>query len=204
VVRALSAEEMAASAVRESSLTTVRALARAVDAREPHTTERSERVAEIAAAIAGELGWDASARVLLHEAALVHDIGRIAVPDEVLLKAGPPSPAERAVVEAHAAAGARIVAGAMSEEQVAWIRSHHERPDGTGYPDGLAGDAIPEGARIIAVADAYDAMTASRPHGPLSRREALRECRAAGGAGLWAPAVDALAAVAQGVRGPAR
>jgi putative nucleotidyltransferase with HDIG domain len=197
VVRALSAEEMAASAVRESSLATVRALARTVDARDPHTHDHSERVAELASAIAAELGWDASARLLLHEAALVHDVGKIGVPDEVLLKPGPLSDPERAVIAAHAAAGARIVAGAMSEEQASWIRAHHERLDGAGYPDGLAGDAIPEGARILALADAVDAMIAPRSdRRTLLPRDALRACRAASGTRFWPPAVDALAAVA--------
>jgi putative nucleotidyltransferase with HDIG domain len=189
---------MAASPVRESSLATVRALARTVDARDPRTHDHSERVAELASAIAGELGWEAPERLLLHDAALVHDIGKIGVPDEVLLSPGPLSDAERAIIEAHAAAGARIVAGAMSDEQASWIRAHHERLDGTGYPDGLAGDAIPEGARILAVADAFDALTASRgDRGPLPLRDALQECRATSGTRFWPPAVDALARVSR-------
>ena len=127
VVTALTAEEMARSAVREQSLATVRALARTVDARDPHTQEHSERVADLAVAIARDLGWSDPQAALLQEAALVHDIGKIGVPDEVLLKPGPLTSQERALIEAHAAAGARIVAGALTEEQVCWIRWHHER-----------------------------------------------------------------------------
>ena len=102
VVTALTAEEMARSAVREQSLATVRVLARAVDARDPHTLEHSERVADLAVAIARDLGWWDPQAALLQEAALVHDIGKIGVPDEVLLKPGPLTSQERALIEAHA------------------------------------------------------------------------------------------------------
>jgi diguanylate cyclase (GGDEF)-like protein/putative nucleotidyltransferase with HDIG domain len=205
VVTALTAEEMARDAAREQSLATVRALARAVDARDPHTQEHSERVADLAVAIAHELGWTDQRAALLHEAALVHDIGKIGVPDEVLLKPGALTEQERALIEAHAAAGARIVAGALTEEQVGWIRSHHERIDGGGYPDGLAGDAIPDGARILSVADAFDAMTAARSYRRrLRTSEALTECRTAAGTQLCPDAVAALEHVAIGRRRPAR
>jgi diguanylate cyclase (GGDEF)-like protein/putative nucleotidyltransferase with HDIG domain len=193
VVTALTAEEMARDAVREQSLATVRALARTVDARDPHTHEHSERVADLAVAIARDLGWSDPQAALLHEAALVHDIGKIGVPDEVLLKAGPLSVQERALIEAHAAAGARIVAGALTEEQVGWIRWHHERVDGGGYPDGLLEPQIPDGARILAVADAFDAMTAARSYRRrLTAPEALAECRTASGTQFWPDAVAAL------------
>ena len=198
VVTALTAEEMAGSSAREHSLVTVRALARAVDARDPHTHEHSERVAELAVAMAAELGWSEPRRTLLLEAALVHDIGKIGVPDEVLLKASPLTEQERALVEAHAAAGARIVTGALTDEQVSWIRWHHESMDGTGYPDRLVGDQIPEGARIIGVADAFDDMTATRSYrNPLARHEALQECLARSGTQFWPAAVQALARAAK-------
>jgi diguanylate cyclase (GGDEF)-like protein/putative nucleotidyltransferase with HDIG domain len=197
VVTALTAEDMARSAVREQSLATVRALARTVDARDPHTHEHSERVADLAVAIARDLGWSDPQAALLHEAALVHDIGKIGVPDEVLLKPGALTAQERAMIEAHAAAGARIVAGALTEEQVCWIRWHHERMDGAGYPEGLTEPMIPDGARILAVADAFDAMTAARRYRrQLSPDEAMAECRAAAGTQFWSAAVDALARVA--------
>ncbi|HTI33640.1 MAG TPA: diguanylate cyclase [Miltoncostaea sp.] len=199
VVTALTAEEMAREAAREQSLATVRALARTVDARDPHTHEHSERVADLAVAIARQLGWDEPQAALLQEAALVHDIGKIGVPDEVLLKPGPLTPQERALIETHAAAGARIVAGALTEEQVGWIRWHHERVDGTGYPDALPEAQIPDGARILSVADAFDAMTAARSYRRrLTPADALAECRAAAGTQFWPDAVAALAEVAPG------
>ena len=205
VVTALTAEEMARSAVREQSLATVRVLARTVDARDPHTLEHSERVADLAVAIARDLGWSDPQAALLQEAALVHDIGKIGVPDEVLLKPGPLTSQERALIEAHAAAGARIVAGALTEEQVCWIRWHHERMDGTGYPDGLTEPMIPDGARILAVADAFDAMTAARRYrSQLTVEDALAECRAASGTQFWSAAVDALARVHPGRPSPVR
>ncbi|MGD9571427.1 MAG: diguanylate cyclase [Thermoleophilia bacterium] len=203
VVTALTAEEMAGSLLREQSLATVRALARAVDARDPHTHEHSERVADLAVAMAEELGWDEARRALLREAALVHDIGKIGVPDEVLLKPGPLTPQERALVEAHAAAGARIVSGALTDEQTEWIHRHHERLDGLGYPGGLTGEAIPDGARILAVADAFDAMSASRSYrSPLSRADALAETRAGAGTQFDPAAVDALMRVADRLPAP--
>jgi diguanylate cyclase (GGDEF)-like protein/putative nucleotidyltransferase with HDIG domain len=198
VVTALTAEEMAGSAMREQSLATVRALARAVDARDPHTHQHSERVAALAVAMSRMLGWGEDRQALLREAALVHDIGKIGVPDDVLLKPGPLTQQERALIEAHAAAGSRIVAGALSDEQAEWIHRHHERPDGTGYPGGLSGDAIPDGARILAVADAFDAMTARRTFRPaLSPADALAEARAGAGTQFAPEAVEALEAVAR-------
>jgi diguanylate cyclase (GGDEF)-like protein/putative nucleotidyltransferase with HDIG domain len=196
VVTALTAEDMARSAARDQSLATVRALARTVDARDPYTHEHSERVADLAVAIARDLGWTDPRAALLREAALVHDIGKIGVPDEVLLKPGPLTAQERAMIEAHAAAGARIVAGALTEEQAGWIRWHHERIDGAGYPDGLSDAMIPDGARILAVADAFDAMTAARSQrGRRTPADALTECRASAGTQFCPAAVDALARI---------
>ncbi len=93
----------------------------------------------------------------------------------------------------HADIGAEILAGVLSDEQVAWVRGHHERWDGAGYPDGLAGDRIPDGARILALADAWDVMTSSRPyHRPLSIAAALAECDRCAGAQFAADAVTAM------------
>jgi diguanylate cyclase (GGDEF)-like protein len=197
VVTALTAEEMAGTALREQSLAAVRALARAVDERLPHTHQHSERVAALAVAIARDLGWDEDRRALLREAALVHDTGVIGVPDDVLLKPGPLTSRERALMEAHAAAGSRIVAGALSAEQAEWIHRHHERPDGRGYPGGLSGDAIPDGARILAVADAFDAMTTERSYRrALAPAEALAAVRDGAGTQFDPAAAAALQAVA--------
>ncbi|MGD9571478.1 MAG: HD-GYP domain-containing protein [Thermoleophilia bacterium] len=96
------------------------------------------------------------------------------VPDAILLKPGPLTPAETLRVRDHAALGAEIVAELLPAGHVAWVRHHHERWDGAGYPDGVAGDAIPEGARLIAVADAWDVMTSDRPYRAALGHEAAR------------------------------
>ncbi len=142
VVEELSAEERVARLERSQSLNAIRVLARAVDAKDPSTRQHSERVAAWAQIIARELGWLAERSAMLHEAGLVHDVGKIGVPDHILFKPDRLSAAEHEEVKQHAALGARIVADVLSADQVAWVRSHHERVDGTGYPDGLTRDAI--------------------------------------------------------------
>ncbi|MCC6830435.1 MAG: diguanylate cyclase [Thermoleophilia bacterium] len=164
VVRALSADERARQLMRGQALNAMRVLARAVDARDRYTAQHSERVAELCVRLATALGWDHPRIVALQEAALVHDVGKIGVPDAILLKASALTEEERLRVEGHAALGAQIVADVLSVEQGAWVRAHHERYDGAGYPDMLAGEDIPQGARILTVADAWDAMTTDRPY----------------------------------------
>jgi putative nucleotidyltransferase with HDIG domain len=157
--------------------TALRALAAVVDARHPVTHNHSLRVAELAFALARELRWPRARARLLYEAALLHDMGKVAIPDRVLLKNGPLSAEEYEVVKHHAALGADIAASVLTEEQASWVRNHHERWDGKGYPDRLARREIPDGARVIAVADAWDVMTQSRPYRtPIDRDEALEEC----------------------------
>jgi putative nucleotidyltransferase with HDIG domain len=174
----------------------VRMLKRIMEAHDPGTMRHCERVAALALRIAAAMGWPAGRRVQLHEAALVHDIGKVGVPDAVLFKRGGLSTAELAVVRRHASLGARILTEALDREQVSWVRSHHERIDGLGYPDGLRGDAIPLGARILAVADSWDAMTAGR-HYMAARpsRDALEECRRHQGLQFDPDVVDALESV---------
>ncbi|MDO9410206.1 diguanylate cyclase [Patulibacter sp.] len=175
------------------TLAAIRALAGAVDAKDPSTQRHSERVAQLAGELAGVAGWDASRIVLLHSAALVHDVGKIGVPDTILLKPGHLTDEEYATVKSHAALGAEIVADLLSREQVQWIRHHHERHDGRGYPDGVSGADFSEGARLLAVADAWDAMTVARPYGsPRPIPEAIEEMKRGMG-GQFAPdAVHAL------------
>lgn len=186
------------AAQRRSPLATRLGLARAVDAKDPSTREHSERVADMSWAIAAALGWGVARRRLLHEAALVHDVGKIAIPDSILFKPARLTPSEYETVKDHSRIGADMLTGVMSVEQVSWVRSHHEWWGGGGYPDGLVGEAIPDGARVIAVADAWDAITSWRPYGePRSAAEALAECRASMGTQFWPPAVVALARAVQ-------
>jgi len=175
VVVDLSATERAARLERVRALDAVRLLAQAVDARDPSTQRHSERVAALACELARVLGWDADRVRRLHEAALVHDVGKIGIPDSVLHKDGPLTLEERTRIQAHAALGAQMVTDVLQPEQVAWVRGHHERWDGGGYPDGLAGEAIPDGARILIVADAVDAMTSARPYRPGRPHDAARD-----------------------------
>ena len=178
VVKELSAVEHAERLERGNAKATILALASAVDAKDPLTRQHSERVAELAGCIAREMGWDPRCVSRLKEAGLVHDVGKIGVPDAVLFKPAGLTPEEFEQVKAHAALGAQIVSEALDVEQVAWVRGHHERFNGTGYPDGLAGADISLGARILAVADAWDVMTSERVYSEaLTPEEALAECR---------------------------
>ncbi len=178
---------------RMRTLGTIRALARAVDAKDATTFRHSERVAALAVRLAGQVGWPVTRIALLGEAALVHDVGKIGIPDAVLFKAGPLTVSEYEAVKEHSTLGARIIEGVLSEEQGRWVLHHHERFDGAGYPDGLAADQIEDGAQIIALADAWDAMVSTRPYRPaLGDEEALAECRDQSGRQFSPVLVDAL------------
>lgn len=165
-------------APRAQALAAVRALARAVDAKDVGTSDHSERVAEVAATIARDMGWPDERIGLLHEAALLHDVGKIGVPDSILANRDHLDAEGRERIQEHAALGSDIVSGLVTAEQCSWIRHHHERIDGLGFPDGLFADQIPEGARIITVADAWDAMTSPRYHrAAMSAAQALEICQ---------------------------
>lgn len=146
-----------------------------LDGRDAYTAGHSQRVSDNAAAIAKELGLPASEVGNIRRAGLLHDIGKVNVPDEVLKKPGKLSQEETDVMNRHPADGARFVEGVSSLKHLSpIIRHHHERYDGQGYPDGLAGESIPLGARILLVADAFDAMTTDRPYrAAMSKAEAL-------------------------------
>jgi diguanylate cyclase (GGDEF)-like protein len=190
---ALGEEARAAELRRGQAFQSIRVLARAVDAKDPSTRRHSERVAGLAIGLAELLGWSSGRRAQLHEAALVHDVGKIAVPDEVLFKPERLTAVEMAKVSMHAALGAEMLSDLLTPEQAGWVRAHHERWDGGGYPEGLAGEAIPDGARIIHLADAWDVMTSARPYvTPLTEAQALAECRANAGTQFWPLAVAAL------------
>ncbi len=152
-------------------------LSRAAEYRDNETGQHTGRVAAYARDIAEALGCDSTFVALLHRAAPMHDIGKVAVADAILLKPAALTPDEWAVMKLHTEAGAAILAGSQSDlvqlgETIA--RSHHERWDGSGYPDGLAGEAIPLAARIVAVADVFDALTSRRPYKPAWTAEAAR------------------------------
>lgn len=146
---------------------TVRALSDAVEARDAYTGRHAERVTAYGLAIARAVGLPEPDAPELEFGFLLHDIGKVAVPDAILYKPGPLTPEERAVMARHPVVGAEIVGGvAFLAEAAAVVRHHHERWDGTGYPDGLAGQVIPPAARVFAVADVLDALTTDRPYRP--------------------------------------
>jgi diguanylate cyclase (GGDEF)-like protein len=197
VVEELSATERADRLEHARALAALGALAKAIDAKDPATIRHSERVAALACELAVESGWTPTDVARLHDAALVHDVGKIGVPDAVLSKPGRLTGDEYEVIKRHADLGARIVAGMLDPQQTAWVRGHHERHDGRGYPDGLAADGITEGARLLALADAWDAMTGARVYSaPMTSDAALAEVRRNDGAQFHPDAVAALERVA--------
>ena len=132
--------------------------------------------------LAVRLGADEETVELTRLAGTLHDLGELAVPEEILRKPGPLTDAERAALERHSRIGSRMLESLGVDSVAAWVRHHHERWDGTGYPDGLAGEEIPLGARIVLVADAFDAMTSDSVHrAARSTEEALAELRAGAG-----------------------
>jgi diguanylate cyclase (GGDEF)-like protein len=169
-------------------------LARAVDERMAIRHEHSLAVARYAALIGERLGFGEEALAELRLAAILHDVGKIAVPEAVLRKPEPLTAAERALVERHAAAGGDMVARIDGLEEIApWVRHSHEHVDGSGYPDGLTGADIPLEARILCVADAFDAMTSERPYSAaLPVDDALAELRRCAGTQFDAACVDLL------------
>jgi diguanylate cyclase (GGDEF)-like protein len=152
--------------------------------REPELDRHLQGVARLAAAIGRELELDAEDLDVLVRAAELHDVGKVAIPDEILRKAGPLNDSERELMQKHPLIGERVLGAAPAMKQVArLVRSTHERWDGHGYPDRLAGEDTPLGSRIIAICDAYNAMTSARPYGETkSREDAIAELRRGAGA----------------------
>lgn len=153
------------------------ALADAVDLRDPYTARHSVRVADLARALGERLGLQGEVLWGLHAVARVHDVGKVTIPDSVLLKAGPLSPEEYTVMKGHVEAGVRILQNiSLYRDSLDILAQHHERLDGSGYPVGLKGDEIIFPTRVLAVADAYDAMTTDRPYRRAKTpEEAVRE-----------------------------
>lgn len=170
-------------------------LARAIDAKDPHTKAHSEEVAEISRLLARGLGLSPLQVRVVHVAGHLHDIGKIGVPDAVLGKPGRLTAGEWRHIKAHPALGADILAPLTSLSAlgvVAMVRAHHERWDAGGYPAGLAGEAIPLGARIIAVADSLSAMLQTRPYRPAMHFDAACAEILAGAGTQFDPAVVAV------------
>lgn len=172
---------------------TLGVLAETLELRDPYTAGHSRRVATYSKQIALALGLSSREVDVIEYSALLHDIGKIGIPDAVLLKPGRLDERERSVINHHPSLGASILSSITSmEDIVPCVLHHHERVDGTGYPDRLGGDAIPLGARIVAVADTFDAMTSDRPYRRgLSAEVALAEIERVAGVQLDATVVAA-------------
>jgi len=169
--------------LQQASFQSLLGLANALEAKDVYTRGHSERVAALARRIALAAGVAPEAADIIAQAGLLHDLGKIAIPESVLRKTGPLSEEEWAVMRRHPIVGAQIVAPLeFFADGAVIVRHHHERQDGSGYPDGLRGELIPLGARIVAVADVYDAFTSDRPYRPrVARAEAVRRLGAEAG-----------------------
>jgi diguanylate cyclase (GGDEF)-like protein len=201
----LSVADQSATSREESALLgTVEALAALVEARDHYSGQHTHAVALLTLRLALALGLDAAQARMVSLAGRLHDVGKVAIPDAVLQKAGRLSAEEWALMRTHPVVGAELVGHVPALRGAATlIRTHHEHWDGAGYPAGLAGEAIPLGARIIAVAQAYEAMTSERPYRPAGAPTwALAELRRCAGTQFDPTVVTALGQVLAADRGP--
>jgi putative nucleotidyltransferase with HDIG domain len=183
----------------------LRELSAGLEQRVPGTAAHCRRVALYAAAAARELNLPAHEVDQVRRAAAIHDIGKLEMPVGLVTQAGRLSPEEFAIVKRHALAGARIALRLGHDDLAAIVRHHHERFDGDGYPDGLASEEIPLGARIVAVADTFDAATSTRPYREaMAEREALSLLWSEAGAQLDPKVVAAFCAYYSGPRASLR
>ncbi len=175
-------------------------LARIADLKDRYTKMHSLRVAELSTAIGREIGLSEGELSMLRTGALLHDIGKVSLPSEILGKKGILTYRERNIIKSHPGEGAALVSGLSRFRKAAeTVLHHHERLDGSGYPNGLRGSAIPLHSRIVAVADTFDAITADRPYHPEGQSEnALREIQAGRGTLYDARVVDALSRLVEG------
>jgi len=198
VLGALAHRRRELAVLGEASSETIQRLCVAVEARDASTAAHITGMSEHCCAIARELGFSAEYCELLRAASPMHDVGKVGVPDHVLLKPGALTAEERAVMQRHAEIGYRILAGSRAEllrlaASIAW--THHERLDGAGYPRGLRADAIPIEGRIAAVADVFDALTRDRVYrSRFSREQAIGMLHEGRGSQFDPDVVDALAA----------
>jgi HD-GYP domain-containing protein (c-di-GMP phosphodiesterase class II) len=193
VVELAELKKLASGADRAARFRAAASLAKAVDARDVYTGSHSERVADLAVRVAERMGLSQELVELTRLAASLHDLGKLAIPEEILRKPGPLTDPERLVLERHPQIGYRMLESLGVTPIAEWVLHHHERWDGMGYPDGLHGEDIPLGARIIFVADAFDAMTNDRVYrSKLSVEAALEELEACAGTQFDPEAVSAL------------
>ncbi|HEY2940617.1 MAG TPA: diguanylate cyclase [Gaiellaceae bacterium] len=194
VIELAELKRLASGPDRAARFRAAASLARAVDARDVYTGSHSQRVAELAARTARRLGLPDEDIELTRLAASLHDLGKLAVPEEILRKPGPLTDPERIVLERHPQIGFRMLESLGVDPVADWVLHHHERWDGSGYPDGLPGAQIPLGARIIFVADAYDAMTSERVYRRrVAPSEAIAELERCAGTQFDPEIVSALA-----------
>jgi HD-GYP domain-containing protein (c-di-GMP phosphodiesterase class II) len=169
-------EQIYGRKVEEMNIQVVSALAAAIDAKDNYTNGHSSRVAEYARMIAARSGYTGEEQDEIYMMGLLHDVGKIGVPDEVINKPSKLTDAEFDLIKKHPVIGGSILESIKERPKLATgARWHHERYSGGGYPDGIAGEEIPEEARIIAVADAYDAMTSRRSYRGVMSQEEVRE-----------------------------
>jgi putative two-component system response regulator len=157
----------------ESANSVILSLGLTIESRDPYTNGHCERLAGYSLALGRGLGLDEGQLEALRRGAVLHDVGKIGIPDAILLKAGPLTPVEAAIMRGHPVIGERLCGGLRSLRLVRPIvRHHHERRDGSGYPDGLQGDEVPLLAEIVGIADTFDAITTTRPYRPARAPEA--------------------------------
>ena len=173
----------------ECAETVLCSLAISIEAKDPYTVGHCDRLSVYAEAMGRRIGLSQEFQIALRRGGIVHDLGKVAVPEHILRKPGPLTPEERQIMEEHPAVGERICAPLKSFRNVLpIIRHHHEKLDGTGYPDGLKGKAIPLTARILSTVDIYDALTTDRPYRrAFSRDQALETMRQEVKRGWWDP-----------------
>ena len=171
----------------DNAETVLFSLALSIEAKDPYTEGHCDRLSKYSVALGEKLGLSEELRVALRRGGLVHDIGKLAVPEHILLKPGPLTAEERKIMEKHTVVGERICAPLRSFRHVLpIIRHHHEKWDGSGYPDGLKGEEIPLTARILQVTDVYDALTTDRPYRKaLPPEEAIAIMRDEAKRGWW-------------------
>lgn len=183
--------------MREAFLDTITSLSLAIDAKDPYTKGHSSRVADYVTALGEELNLPADRIEFLHYIAMIHDVGKLAIPENILKKEAPLSPEEDSIMKKHSEEGAKIIKNVKYFAPGSdIIKYHHERWDGSGYPSQLKAEAIPQEARILSVADAFDAMTSDRPYRKAMKPQvALRELQKCSGAQFDPEIVNAFATI---------